>query len=92
MIDGIYVRAIRRIESVPTESGAHTTALDVARHMLYIFLPKTHRAAVFADGLGRERAFLSLRPRREDDHCGNTNWTVTRTLQVGPPAGRSTLE
>jgi len=25
------------------------TALDVARHVLYVFLPKTHRAAVFAD-------------------------------------------
>jgi hypothetical protein len=49
VIDVIDVRAMRRIESVPTEPGAHTTALDVARHVLYVFLPKTHRAVVFAD-------------------------------------------
>ena len=49
VIDVIDVRAMRRIESVPTERGAHTTALDPARHLLYVFLPKTHRAAVFAD-------------------------------------------
>ena len=49
VIDVIDVRAMRRIESMPTEPGAHTTALDPARHLLYVFLPKTHRAAVFAD-------------------------------------------
>jgi DNA-binding beta-propeller fold protein YncE len=48
-IDVIEVRAMRRLESVPTEPGAHTTALDVRRHRLYVFLPKTHRAAVFTD-------------------------------------------
>jgi len=45
----IDVRAMRRIESMPTGAGAHTTALDPARHLLYVFLPKTHRAAIFAD-------------------------------------------
>ena len=45
----IDVRALRRLESVATEPGAHTTALDARRHRLYVFLPKTHRAAVFAD-------------------------------------------
>jgi DNA-binding beta-propeller fold protein YncE len=50
VIDVINVRAMRRIESVPTEPGAHTTALDTRRHRLYVFLPGTHRAAVFADG------------------------------------------
>ena len=49
VIDVIDVRAMRRIESTPTEPGAHTTALDPVRHLLYVFLPKTHRAAVFAD-------------------------------------------
>jgi hypothetical protein len=47
VIDVIDIREFRRIESVPTESGAHTTALDTRRHLLYVFLPKTHRAAVF---------------------------------------------
>jgi len=49
VIDVIDVRAMRRIESTPTEPGAHTTALDPVRHLLYVFLPKTHRAAIFVD-------------------------------------------
>ena len=49
VIDVIDVRAMRRLESVATEPGAHTTALDADRHLLYVFLPGTHRAAVFAD-------------------------------------------
>ncbi len=50
VIDVIDVRAMRRLETVPTELGAHTTALDGRRHCLYVFLPETHRAAVFVDG------------------------------------------
>jgi DNA-binding beta-propeller fold protein YncE len=50
VIDVIDVHGMRRVESVPTEPGAHTTALDALRHRLYVFLPRTHRAAVFADG------------------------------------------
>lgn len=49
VIDVIDVRTLRRVESVPTEPGAHTTALDPRCHRLYVFLPKTHRAAVFDD-------------------------------------------
>jgi DNA-binding beta-propeller fold protein YncE len=49
VIDVVDARAMRRIESVATEPGAHTTALDADRHRLYVFLPKTHRAAVFTD-------------------------------------------
>ena len=49
VIDVIDVQTLHRLESVPTEPGAHTTALDVRRHRLYVFLPKTHRAAVFDD-------------------------------------------
>lgn len=49
VIDVIDVREMRRVESVPTEPGAHTTALDAGRHRLYVFLPKTHRVAVFDD-------------------------------------------
>lgn len=34
VIDVIDVRAMRRLETVPTEAGAHTTALDGRRHWL----------------------------------------------------------
>ena len=49
VIDVIDVGEMRRLEPAPTEEGAHTTPLDVGRHRLYAFLPKTHRAAVFTD-------------------------------------------
>jgi hypothetical protein len=41
---------MRRKEAVPTESGAHTLALDRKRSKVYAFLPRSHRAAVFVDG------------------------------------------
>ena len=50
VIDVIDIQRMQRLEAVPTEPGAHTTALDVRTHHLYVFLPKTHRAAVFVDG------------------------------------------
>ncbi len=50
VIDVIDVRTMRRIEVVPTETGAHTLALDRKRNKVYAFLPQSHRAAVFADG------------------------------------------
>jgi DNA-binding beta-propeller fold protein YncE len=50
VVDVIDVRRMQRLETVSTESGAHTTALDVRTHQLYVFLPRTHRAAVFVDG------------------------------------------
>ena len=49
MVDVIDVDQMKRVETVPTEAGAHTTALDVHRHRLYVFLPESHRAAVFVD-------------------------------------------
>ena len=49
VIDVIDTAAMKTIEVVPTEAGAHTTALDVKRRRLHVFLPRTHRAAVFAD-------------------------------------------
>lgn len=36
-------------ETVPTEAGAHTLALDQSRHRVIVFLPISHRAAVFED-------------------------------------------
>jgi DNA-binding beta-propeller fold protein YncE len=49
VVDVIDVDQMKRVETVPTEAGAHTTALDVHRHRLYVFLPESHRAAVFVD-------------------------------------------
>jgi len=50
VVDAIDIRGMRRLETVATESGAHTTALNSRTHQLYVFLPGTHRAAVFVDG------------------------------------------
>lgn len=49
VIDVIDVAAMRRVEIVPTERGAHTLAIDRKRRKIYAFLPRSHRAAVFAD-------------------------------------------
>jgi DNA-binding beta-propeller fold protein YncE len=40
---------LRRHETVATEPGAHTLALDGARSIVCAFLPATHRAMVYAD-------------------------------------------
>jgi DNA-binding beta-propeller fold protein YncE len=40
---------LRHRETVRTEHGAHTLSFDAARNILCAFLPKTHRAAVYAD-------------------------------------------
>src|SRR5215471_7325563 len=50
VVDVIDIRGMQRLETVATEPGAHTTALDSRTHHLYVFLPGTHRAAVFVDG------------------------------------------
>lgn len=49
VIDVIDTAAWRRLETVPTERGAHTLALDESAHRVYAFLPETHRAAVYED-------------------------------------------
>jgi len=51
VIDVIDITAMRREEVVPTEAGAHTLALDRKRNKVYAFLPRSHRAAVFVDGV-----------------------------------------
>jgi DNA-binding beta-propeller fold protein YncE len=40
---------MERIETVPTEHGAHTLGFDAERNKAYAFLPETHRAAVYTD-------------------------------------------
>jgi DNA-binding beta-propeller fold protein YncE len=49
VIDVIDIGTMRRAEVVPTETGAHTLALDRKRSKIYSFLPQSHRAAVFID-------------------------------------------
>ncbi len=49
VIDVIDIATMRRKEAVPTETGAHTLALDRKRNKIYAFLPQSHRAAVFVD-------------------------------------------
>ena len=49
VIDVIDTARWRRIETVGTERGAHTLALDDRTHTIYAFLPGTHRAAVLVD-------------------------------------------
>jgi hypothetical protein len=43
----IDIETMRLIEVVTTEMGAHTLALDRKRKKVYVFLPQSHRAAVF---------------------------------------------
>ncbi len=49
VIDVIDTIRMRRVQTVETELGSHTFALDRKRRKLYAFLPETHRAAVFLD-------------------------------------------
>ncbi|HYM38916.1 MAG TPA: hypothetical protein VEY12_02060 [Thermoplasmata archaeon] len=49
VIDVFDTRTLDRVESRPTERGAHTLAFDPTRDRVYAFLPASHRAAVFED-------------------------------------------
>ena len=49
VIDVFDTETMRRLESVPTERGAHTIGFDAVRNTVYAFLPETHRAAVYLD-------------------------------------------
>jgi DNA-binding beta-propeller fold protein YncE len=49
VIDVFNTDTLKKLESVPTEKGAHTLGFDPLRHKIYAFLPETHRAKVFAD-------------------------------------------
>ncbi|MBI3740220.1 MAG: hypothetical protein HY257_00495 [Chloroflexi bacterium] len=49
VIDVFDTDAMKRIETVATEKGAHTIAFDAERNKVYAFLPQTHRAAIFVD-------------------------------------------
>jgi DNA-binding beta-propeller fold protein YncE len=49
VIEVIDTEAMKLLETVPTETGAHTIAFDAARNKVYAFLPQTNRAAVYVD-------------------------------------------
>jgi DNA-binding beta-propeller fold protein YncE len=47
LIEVIDTRFLTPVEKVPTEEGAHTTAFDRTRQRLYVFQPRTCRAAIY---------------------------------------------
>lgn len=49
VIDLFETEALRRLESIPTEKGAHTLGFDSVHNKVYAFLPQTHQAMVLAD-------------------------------------------
>jgi hypothetical protein len=49
VIDVFDTAAMRRVEIVSTEKGAHTIGFDPARNKVYAFLPQSCGAAVYAD-------------------------------------------
>ncbi|MGH7331914.1 MAG: YncE family protein [Candidatus Rokuibacteriota bacterium] len=49
VIEVLETTPLRRRHVVTTEPGAHTTAFNPASETIYVFLPHTHRAAVYRD-------------------------------------------
>lgn len=49
VIDLFDTRGLKHIETVPTESGAHTIGFNSRRNCVYAFFPRTHRATVYVD-------------------------------------------
>jgi DNA-binding beta-propeller fold protein YncE len=49
MIEVVDVTATQVIQTLSTEAGAHTTAFDPERQWLYVFLPASCRADVYAN-------------------------------------------
>jgi DNA-binding beta-propeller fold protein YncE len=47
VIDVFDTRSMKSIGRIATEKGAHTTALAPSGDRLYVFLPATHRAAIY---------------------------------------------
>jgi DNA-binding beta-propeller fold protein YncE len=50
VVDVFDTTSMRKLGSVATEKGAHTTAFPPSGDMLIAFLPATHRAAIFRVG------------------------------------------
>lgn len=48
VIDVFSTSPMAKLATIETEAGAHTTALSPGGDRLYAFLPRTHRAAIYA--------------------------------------------
>jgi DNA-binding beta-propeller fold protein YncE len=49
LIEVFETDQMRRVETIRTESGAHTLGFDPSRHTVYAFLPNTRRAVIYMD-------------------------------------------
>jgi hypothetical protein len=47
VVDVFATSPMKKLATIETEAGAHTTALSPAGDRLYAFLPRTHRAAIY---------------------------------------------
>jgi DNA-binding beta-propeller fold protein YncE len=52
LIEVVDTMALKVVEQVETEAGAHTTAFDPIRQQLYVFLPRSCRTAVYQQSVG----------------------------------------
>ncbi len=49
LVDVLDIRSMELLERIVTEEGAHTTAFDRLRQRLYVFLPRSGCASVYAE-------------------------------------------
>ncbi len=49
LVDVIDTREMALAQALPTEAGAHTTAFDRTRQLLYMFLPSSCHAAMYEE-------------------------------------------
>lgn len=49
VVDVLDTRGMTIVQEIVTEAGAHTSAFDQRRQRLYVFLPRSGRAAVYAE-------------------------------------------
>jgi DNA-binding beta-propeller fold protein YncE len=54
VVDVVDTREMALAQECATEAGAHTTAFDRARQLLYVFLPRSGRAAVYKEVQARD--------------------------------------
>lgn len=47
VVDVFSTAPLTRLATIETEAGAHTTALSPSGDQLYVFLPRSHRAAIY---------------------------------------------
>jgi len=47
VIDVFDTMGMKKLATIETERGAHTTALTPSGDRLYVFLPQSHRAAIY---------------------------------------------